>query len=84
MLVQTGIMCFALAMMCGILCWLSRLVKKMREYNSLFLPGTDMCGFIMKVLEVLVHPYVYCLILFNAVSMFCGIWCCPGVRQENF
>lgn len=60
MLVQTMALCFALALM-ALLCWGSCLVERIREYISLFLPRTDVGGFVVHAQEVPVHPYMGCL-----------------------
>lgn len=85
MLIQIMVLCFALALM-ALLCWESYLVERMKECNILFLPVIHGNCFIMQIPEVLVHPYVNCLIvLINPVTYFgvCGIWCCPGAK-DNF
>ena len=74
LLVQTMAMCFVLALV-ALLCCGSYLVEKMREYISLSLPGIDVDGFIMQAPEVLVHPYVSCLILLiNTIGILWVLW----------
>lgn len=67
-------MWFALAFM-PLLCWESCLVERMREYTSLFPSGTDVGCFVVQAPEVLVHPYVRCLILLiNTVGLLWLLW----------
>ena len=74
MLIEIMALCFALALM-ALLCCGSYLVEKMREYISLSLPGIDVDGFIMQAPEVLVHPYVSCLILLiSTIGILWVLW----------
>ncbi|XP_054671609.1 uncharacterized protein LOC129202590 [Grus americana] len=74
MLVQTMVMCMALASLL-LLCWGSYLVDMMGEYISLSLPGFDVDGFIMQAPKVLVHPYVSSLILLiNTAGILRVLW----------
>ena len=50
-------------------------MEKMREYISLSLSRTDVDGFIMQAPDVLVHPYVSCLILLiNTIGILWVLW----------
>lgn len=83
MLVQATALCFALALM-ALLCWESYLVEMVREYISLLLPETDVHGFIEKFLRFL-FTLVSSLINWQlTLYVVCGIWCHPGVREDNF
>ena len=65
MLIQTVAMCFALALMALLCC----------AEGAIFLSRIDVGGFIVQAPEVLVHPYVSCLILLiNTVVILWHLW----------
>lgn len=65
---------FALAFL-ALLFWRKYLVVSMKKYISLSIPGNNADGFIMQASEILVHPYMGCLILLiDIVSILWGLW----------
>lgn len=46
-----------------------------RKYISLSIPGNNADGFIMQASDMLVHPYMNCLILLiNTLSILWALW----------
>lgn len=73
-LIRTMALSFALAFL-ALLFWRKYHMVTMKKFISLSIPGNSADGFIMQASEILVHPYIGCLILLiNTVSILWGLW----------